>query len=55
MSVNLLVGFRRDEGSWVQVPVQVKLAPWPLSLGGVRDSKVTHSRLMRGMKWTGEQ
>ena len=27
VSVNLLVGFRRDEGSWVQVPVQVKLAP----------------------------
>ena len=55
VSANLLVGFRRDEGSWVQVPVQVKLAPWPLSLGGVGDSTVTHSRLMRGMKWTGEQ
>ena len=55
VSVNLLVGFRRDEGSWVQVPVQVKLAPWPLSLGGVGDSTVTHPRLMRGMKWTGEQ
>ena len=52
MSVNLLVGFRREEGAWVQVPVQVKLAPFSW---GVGDSTVTHPRLMRGMKWTGEQ
>ena len=32
VSPNLLVGFRREEGSWVQVPVQVKSSffTWPV-------------------------
>ena len=56
MSPHLLVGFRREGGSWVQVPVQVlSLLFDQLLLFREKMLKITDCRLMRGMKWTGTQ
>ena len=56
VSPHLLVGFRREGGSWVQVPVQVLSSLiGQLLLAREKMLKIPDCRLMRGMKWTGTQ